>query len=386
MRYSIRRRKNPMGGVIAYFAAAILSVPALAGNPFVLSSGKTLHWPSSEIAYQMDPGDLGPYSSSLVQQLIMLAFRDWTDAPHSNLKIIYGGLLPEDITDDNYNKYSGNYFNPVIFDADGAIIDMLKGKGASDSILGLSSPAHENGGATIINSEIILNGKYLSGRGGDVNRLFSTMLHEIGHFLGLDHSQLHPEFAFDADPANNIFLPVMFPIETDDRISPMNLSQDDRMTIQMLFPGSDFHTSLGSIKGIVTRPANEAVQGANVIAEEIDSPCLNSYSVVSDLSIDWTGEFALYVPPGRYALYIEPIDPRFNGSSRVGPFSDDRFSPSFIKPVLREYYNGSRENGYINLDDPEDKELITVRAGNSVEGIEFVSNEDTLPVMDWYHY
>ncbi|MEW6238914.1 MAG: hypothetical protein AB1656_26315 [Candidatus Omnitrophota bacterium] len=383
MRYLIRRRKNRILGVIAFLAVAILAIPALAGNPFVLSSGKALQWPSSEIAYHMDPGDLGPYPGSLVQQLIMLAFRNWTDVPHSSLKIIYGGLLPENITEDNYLKFSGKYYNPVIFDSDGAIIDALKGEGASDSILGLSSPAHNNGSGTIVNSEIILNGKYLLGKGGDINRLFSTMLHEIGHFLGLDHSQLHPEFAFDNDPANNIFLPVMFPIETDDRISPTNLSQDDRMTIQILFPGADFHTSLGSIRGTVTRPANEAVQGANVVAEEIDSPYLNSYAVVSDLSIDWTGEFAFYVPPGRYILYIESINPRFTGSSRVGPFSDDRFSPSFVKPVLREYYNGTRENGYVNLDDPEDKEIITVRAGNSVEGIEFVSNEETLSVSDW---
>ena len=80
----------------------------------------------------------------------------------------------------------------------------------SDSVLGFAYPVSSFG--VILSAKAILNGKLLTRDGDDLERIYASILHEIGHFTGLDHTQLYPEFAFDEDPDNDRFIPVMFPL------------------------------------------------------------------------------------------------------------------------------------------------------------------------------
>ncbi len=363
---------------------------SFAGNPIVLSTGAVLRWTNPQIPYVIDLGNLGFCSENIAQQLVILACREWSNVPHSLLNLEFKGLLEQDVTSENFNEFFNHLdegTNPVIFDNNGEILDMLRGQGASEIFMGYTSNSFNNGSGEIKNSTIILNGKLITDDGTNNLRLYSTMLHEIGHFVGLDHSQVHTEFAFDNDPSNNLFLPIMFPLETNDMVSPLSLSQDDKMTLKSHYPGDNLNSELGTIKGTVIRPTNEWVQGANVVAVKVDTPLVDSYSVVSDLLIELTGEFVFNgIPPGEYELLIEPIDPRFVGPARVGPFAEDEFSPSFLYPVTKEYYNGERENGYINRDDPQDREMIRVKKGETVSDIEFITNEEVIQVKDWSLY
>ncbi|MBD3268377.1 hypothetical protein GF373_17055 [bacterium] len=381
-------------GIIAGLIFLVGTGPftAHAGNPMVTLSGKMLQWTDRDITYHIDRGDLGPFPAEYIQSLVMKAFTEWNDTPNATLSIQFGGLLKDDVTRNNLGTYLSNPndgLNPVILDSDGAIIEQLFGKEASNSFLGIGGPLYDEINGEIFESEAIINGKFLTDRSSEIERAYSTLLHEFGHFLGLDHSQLHVDFAFDDDPVNNLFLPAMFPVEPEDRFATQSLLPDDRFTLSYAYPDEEKMDQFASISGVVARPFGDIVQGANVVAVKVDSPLIHTYSIVSDLFINQTGEFAfLFLPPGEYELFIEPIFENFWNSSGVGPFTDSPNSPSFIDPVIKEYYNGPRENGFINRDNPQDKVTITVNAGESEDNILFISNEEKSAsnFVSWYLY
>jgi hypothetical protein len=357
--------------------------PSWSGNPLVTDSGLLLKWNTHNVVYHVDRGGLGVYSEDFMKNLTIKAFNEWSNISKSRINFTFGTLLNEDVTESNFWNYIDNPkdgLNPIIFDANGALINLLLGNGAADQTLGIAGPLYNSLTGVIIEAEAILNGKMFTNQVVDLERIYSTLLHEIGHFIGLDHSQLHLDFAYDHDLSNNLFLPIMFPLETSDQFSSQSLSEDDRFTLAGVYPDEEEMAKLATIKGAVFRPYYVPVQGANVVAVKTDSPIIHRYSVVSDLFIQQTGEFLFAgLLPGSYELFIEPIHEAFWGPSGVGPFTNNPGSPSFDNPVTKEYYNGNRENGYINRDDPEDKVIIIVEAGEIIEDVIFINNEEIAP-------
>ncbi|MGI6457966.1 MAG: hypothetical protein ACOX5R_20425 [bacterium] len=364
-----------------------MSLCASGGNPLTSKHGSYLYWQEPTQTFYLDQGPLGTLDEKTAQQLVIDAFQEWSNVEYSDFRWEFGGILEENVTVENATRYiesATDGINLVIFDEDGSIIDSKYGIGMSDSVLGFAYPVSSPSGV-ILSAKAILNGKLLTRDGDDLERIYASILHEIGHFTGLDHTQLYPEFAFDEDPDNDRFIPVMFPLAPREVKNPQGLSADDKMTIASLYQSDDFYDDLGGIFGTVTRPDGTAVQGANVVAVNVEQPYTLAYSVVSDLSQSQTGEFQLSgIQPGNYVLYIEPIHPEFHGLSGVGPFSDHEDSPSFINPVIKEYYNSDRESGSSTGDDPEDQVIIEVNAGEEITNIHFVSNEDdSSAVSEW---
>jgi len=304
------------------------------------------------------------------------------------------GLTSVDVTGANVGSFVNQIIrqcqeqrlcvNPVIFDSDGSAIDALLGWGSSARLGAWAAPLSMTE-TEIIQGLIIINGRFAT----TPNRLRGLLTHEIGHFLGLDHSQLNAGAAFDADPTNDHTVPTMFPLFTTS-FSPeewTTLHVDDQAAISSLYPAPDFEATTGTIRGRIRYADGHGFMGANVIARKVDDPQRTAISTVSGYrhigSVPTDKSFRLgYVgaddpdllgyyeirglPPGTYTVEIEPIDPRFTDARRVGPLD-----PPAPLPAPREFYSGPNES---DRDDPNDRALITIFPGSVVEDVDIILN------------
>ena len=124
--------------------------------------------------------------------------------------------------------------------------------------------------------------------------LESVATHEVGHLLGLDHS--------------NILSSAMFPTILAGISFPRTIGLDDRIGLSSIYPNSSF-SSLGSISGTVRTTANAAVFGAMVVA--LDPNGQAAASAVTNPA----GLFTIQgLSPGNYTVYAEPMNQPFTVS------------------------------------------------------------------------
>ena len=121
--------------------------------------------------------------------------------------------------------------------------------------------------------------------------LESVATHEVGHLLGLDHS--------------NILSSAMFPTILAGVSFPRTIALDDMIGLSTIYPDASF-SALGSISGTVRTTANAAVFGAMVVA--LDPNGQAAASAVTDP----TGVFTIQgLTPGNYTVYAEPMGQPF---------------------------------------------------------------------------
>ncbi|HEV8436000.1 MAG TPA: matrixin family metalloprotease [Thermoanaerobaculia bacterium] len=114
----------------------------------------------------------------------------------------------------------------------------------------------------------------------------ATIEHEVGHFLGLDHSP--------------VLSAVMYPYVCKN--SPANLDSDDRIAIAAVYPKVDPTSAGATLTGRVT------ANGSGIFAAQVVAVNDDGEPVATALS-DSTGDFILEgVPAGTYRIYAEPLD------------------------------------------------------------------------------
>ncbi|HIC05103.1 MAG TPA: hypothetical protein EYO65_06245 [Nitrospirales bacterium] len=386
----IRRSKGSRAiGLFALIALLLSSHASFAGGPFVIdSAGQPAVWSTAHsVPFHTDLGPLGLLTNAEAIALVEEALQVWEDVPSSSITFAAAGSLPFDVTGSNVFDILdvlGDGISPVVFDHDGSVIDAVFGIGASRSVLGFT--AIEFGQSDrILEAQAVLNGSVLDGdpTNPDVSResFLATIVHEFGHYMNLDHSQINGELAFDGDVSNDDGLPTMFPIASDSA-TKTTLHLDDIATVSTLYPGQNFSTSTGSIEGeIVLGNGTTPFQGANVIARRTGDPIHDAVSYVSGALFSNTfgggssdpafkGLYTIAgLPPGDYTVEVEQIDPTFTGGSSLNPLD-----PPAMLPGPEEFYNGENEAGSMGLDDPSEATTITVAAGAIVDGIDILFN------------
>ena len=154
--------------------------------------------------------------------------------------------------------------------------------------------------------------------------------------------------------------------------------RDDIAWLSWLYPEQDFQASTGTISGRILRRSGGAFLGANVVATRVSQNEQEGLveslgevvSAVSDFLLTDDGSYELPgLQPGDYVVFIEPLDSRFLGGSSVGPFEDP------FRQFGKDYYNSENESGSANTDDPSEKMVLIVGAGQTVEDINLTSNE-----------
>ncbi|MDB5034322.1 MAG: Matrixin [Chlorobi bacterium] len=375
-----------MRTITMILAAAIIALTALpthAGGPLTANGTTARRYPAGSIpiSFKTDQGALGSFSNGTATGIAVYAFQQWDNVVTAALSFNNAGQLPRDVTTaaDAFISGAGQFsdgVNPVVFDNDGSITDAKLGVGARNSVLGFASSAYA--GNNYVEGYAIING-FLSGAGGvaEQDEYKATITHEIGHFLGLGHSQvsMHADYA------------TMYPVI--EKTAQKTLSPDDQAAISILYPAAGYTATVGGITGTVRRLPNTSLSGVNVIAE--DSATGAAYSTVVDYFSGGksgfdnapaaTGTYTFTgLPPGRYFVRIEPVTATFTGGSSVASYD----TPANMN-IDREWYNGTAENGDMLLDNVNEKTGVVVAAGATTSNISFLENESITISSLVYH-
>ena len=322
-----------------------IGIPAWGGGPLNVVNGKPTLWPASNnpVPYTLDQGRLGPLSNADATAMMLDAFSAWQNVTTSLLHFYKTvNALPVDFTGSNYESAINQLpagTNPIIFDDDGSIIDLLMGSGSKSHYLGLTSTQSNRRTNQLTGAQIIFNGDYLKKNNWTRQQFLATVLHELGHFCGLDHTQHSREIANSEVAENNVYVSVMYPTSTSGESYRGQLSFDDKISISNLYPSAFHLNSTGKISGTVRR-GNSELPGVNIIVRDINKPNERVAAVVTGTYANQSGSYELAgLPEGTYEVMVEAIDSNFTGASSVGQYAKTSSDLSFINPVVSRFYN-----------------------------------------------
>ncbi|MGB2868913.1 MAG: T9SS type A sorting domain-containing protein [Bacteroidota bacterium] len=365
----------------------------LAGGPLGTFQGRAVKWAgfAPVIHYKTDLGTLGSFTNATATNLAIEGFQVWQNCPGAAISFVNDGQLPVDVTgiDSVYLENFSDGINPIIFDSDGSIVQKLFGGNAQNSVIGFAGSAWDNETGYYVEGEAVMNGRFAAPGPTLVTftpeQFKSTFVHEFGHFLGLDHTQINSTFAGDGNTANDIYIPTMYPTSTDNDAALADLNPDDIAAFATLYPVASVAASTGSIHGSVLGLNGFVVRGVNVVAIDIADTLMKQYSTVTDYFVEETGDYTLAgLPPGSYWVRIEPIRSRFFGGSSVGPYAGYPGDLSFADPVDPEYYNGKGESADPQVDTASSRVVVTVAVGATTDSIIFLTNKVASTKLKYY--
>lgn len=378
------------------------------------------------LTYWTDQGNLGTLTktgTSGADALVQAAFQAWQDIPTANISFTKAGDLGANVTATNalavqdalYNCSNplgdppGGIAKPrtIIYDdAAGSIMTAL-GEDPSSTLGFADTPCLDSDGTNnfFTRGYAVLNGKFADTPSDQLN-LKAVMIHEFGHMIGLDHSQINLECL------NGIFgcsddalagLPTMFPILVDGA-AMSTPATDDIAGLSELYPDPSLDTSAGRITGhILFSDGVTPAQGYNVVVRQVDDPATmqdeSKIIAVSNVSGDLftpdegnvlvpvpgvtpnpfgshdtalIGTFDIPgLPPGDYTVEVEALDDSFVLGSGAGPIGT-YLGFQFPMPgsCTTEFWN----NAESATDLCDASTPITVTAGSTTTGVDIILN------------
>jgi hypothetical protein len=400
------------------------------------TQGQAFVWDvTAPIRYTVDTGPLSvnPSGQTVISNAqglnrVQSLFQNWSSVPTTSIQFAYAGAISApgvsggDVkTIQDFNAVQGSCNagtqSPVIFDADGSLIAAL---GMDPLVIGFTTTCKLDPVAGHIQAALILlNGEFQDGVSSGTNyeitadQFDEAITHEMGHFSGLDHSQINLDLYQNAGTGScNVDelagLPLMFPVEFCQSRKSAGLpilAPDDMAWISKLYPNSTYAANYGTISGFVFfSDGITHVQGLNVIARRVDDPTtpqdeskriavsvVSGYSFTGNPGQGVTGDntggsslgsrnpavigyYEIPVTPGTYTIQTENLDASFTGGSSVGPLD-----PTAVTYGAAEYWH-QYESAY---DDPTQKDPITLQAGQTVSNINIILN-GTPPRFDQF--
>lgn len=328
---------------------------AYAGGPFFVDNvgltGTPQRWGSNRVTWYAEDGELSSLINNSTAKLwVQEALSTWKDVTIRNasnenvsttsLTVVFGGSVGKDVDLSNYAEYLEGVPGPsiVIFDKDGSIIEDLGLD--KTSIVGLAAPLVSNAASTeIVRAFALFNGSMLEGGvlasdREEAEKLFqSTMVHEFGHWLNLDHAQVNVSAAIGCTLGGSCsegqYIPTMFPeLKTS---LQKDLNRDDKIAISSLYPSEAFERDFCTIIGQIKDDDGNPLRGVNVIASRVnDGETLtkqDARSMISGVFFPDCADNSTYVlrgiiPGKTYQVTYEPLSSLYAGPSGFEPLDN----------------------------------------------------------------
>lgn len=278
-------------------------------------TGQGLTWPTGQVTYYTDRGDLSPLlPNATANNFVASAFRVWTSVPTAALAASRPGSLAEDVNGTNvYRNSDGTISMPVdiqpsatgtpvgvVYDYDGSVTDAFLGAGAggaSQCFFNAVFGGNDTYGAlaSYQHALIVINGQCAQ-QNSQLTDVEYRLVRVIGGVLGLGWSQLNVNVQSGSPyPGADDYagFPVMHFMDAWNCVpitlcypNPMQLSMDDTAAVSRLypvtaqnqssFPGKQIFSSTsarihGSVYFTDTHGnRTQPMQGVNVVARWID--------------------------------------------------------------------------------------------------------------------
>jgi len=298
---------------IIFLITPISRVQAI-GPRDVTSGGAAVKWASMPVTVHLE-SDLTITKDSQsrdLTSLISAALNQWVGLADSSVSFTLGslGIAVDgsnacDVLYDSSkcpNGPTNDGKNPLVIDEDGSIMAKFFGAGNKFSTLGFASIISSNSSTgDAVRGEAVFNAACLkdfmvSGcsalgstfTGFTDDDFTSFIVHEIGHFLGLDHSQVNLTEATDSDSSNDNLINTMFPtFKVGNGANFKVPHRDDQVALAQLYPSSSFTSNSWSMTGTVyNTDGTTGFQCANLVARRTDTPRVDAISALS-------GDFAV---------------------------------------------------------------------------------------------
>ncbi len=405
-------------------ALAAAASPALAGGPLIVDAvtGKPWRWaPGTVVPVYTDLGDysfqsawwLEPpvdyvFPNAVGVAQVRKGFADWSAVPTSSFRAEVRGDFASiglpDIVGANAGMVIGTWNGGgihVIFDADGTVLQEFFG--VSPDVLGISSPEFgDDATGYITESWTLLSGQAIYTDDPDAAHYQGVVTHELGHSIGLAHTQVNGAAFFygpwtgePVGPQSCTAFPhrtdvtaldveTMYPYSSPSPGSDVGLGQadvhttDDRAALSDLYPGPGWPAATGTITGrILGLDGRTELTGVNVVARNLDDPFTDATSALSG---QWTqGQFGpdgTYTlnglrPGARYVLYVDAVV--------AGGFPTP---PMWFLPGAERYWNGASRKGEGHRPfDPCAYQVVVPRAGAPVRADVVFERRKDAPVL-----
>lgn len=338
----------------------VVPVRGFAASPWYVdeaATGVPYAWKDGKITWYLEEGSLGAFSNAQVKEIIEKAFAKWAGAGllksgagsltkinTAKLESVFGGS----VADAQTLSKDTSLKTIIILDDTGELIADLVGEAGGDpaAIVGMTQPFWETAqfyphlgvrsakNIAFVAGVMILNGLFVQKAVPDDPKdaarlqLEVTVLHELGHLLGLDHSGVNDALGDELVNDQNLGkgLPTMHPIIQASQQKALH--EDDVVSVSNVYPRPALTDTFCTIAGNVLGSDGLGFQGVQVVARSVKDPLTVAISGITGNAFPQGTADGSYIlrgihPNTDYTVGYEELPVTFVGASSIQPFGDE---------------------------------------------------------------